>query len=269
MDQHALIVLNAMLGNENNVGGIEWALTGGALQFEASTAFAIGGADTGVSLDRVRVEPYRAYHASAGQSLVIDAPNSGRFLYLGFAGGIHCESIMRSTSTYVPGVFGGIEGRKLTTGDVIEVRTTKRRSQVSDPLPHELRPSATADIHFVPRDSSNSFSGSFVVSSASDRTGYRLVGSVQEEGESITSEGVCPGTIQLPPGGEPIVLMADAPTIGGYRIMGAVITADLGKLAQRMPGASANLIPVSVHQAQRELSARRESLERIREWALT
>lgn len=84
----------------------------------------------------------------------------------------------------------------------------------------------------------------------------------------MTSEPVCAGVIQLPPGGEPIVLMADAPTVGGYRIVGAVISADLGALAQRMPGETVTLEPVSVKGGQREAIARAEIIERIREWAL-
>ena len=271
MDQYALAVLNSMLGNESGAAGIEWALTGGQLEFDANATFAIGGADALVTLSGLKVEPYRAYHASAGQSLTTESLTAGRFLYICFAGGVDCERVMNSMSTYVPGGFGGIGGRRLATGDTISVGDVKRRvrAQVSDPLPDNLRPSMHSGIiRYVPRDSSDSFTGTFLVSAASDRTGYRLEGAVLIEGASVTSEAVCPGAIQLPPGGELIVLMADAPTIGGYRIMGAVIGADMGRLSQRLPGEAVQLIPVSVHQAQRELAARREMVERIREWAL-
>ena len=271
MDQYALAVLNSMLGNESGAAGIEWALTGGQLEFDANATFAIGGADALVTLSGLKVEPYRAYHASAGQSLTTESLTAGRFLYICFAGGVDCERVMNSMSTYVPGGFGGIGGRRLATGDTISVGDVKRRvrAQVSDPLPDNLRPSMHSGIiRYVPRDSSDSFTGTFLVSAASDRTGYRLQGAVLIEGASVTSEAVCPGAIQLPPGGELIVLMADAPTIGGYRIMGAVIGADMGRLSQRLPGEAVQLIPVSVHQAQRELAARREMVERIREWAL-
>ena len=82
------------------------------------------------------------------------------------------------------------------------------------------------------------------------------------------SEPVCPGVIQLPPGGEPIILMADAPTVGGYRILGTVITADLGKLAQLSPGEPVSFEIVSVESAQRDLIADNERVEQIREWTL-
>ena len=87
-------------------------------------------------------------------------------------------------------------------------------------------------------------------------------------GASITSEPVCPGVIQLPPGGEPIILMADAPTVGGYRILGTVISADLGRLAQLAPGEPVLLEPITIEAAQRALVVDAERVEQIREWTL-
>jgi len=221
------------------------------------------------------IEPYRAYRASAGDSLVLQPPSAGRFVYICVTGGVESRVVMNSRSTYVPGGFGGIEGRRLKSGDTLEVGKAKgrKRPQVSDPLPEDLRPPLRAGvIRYVARESDDAtarLAGSFSISAASDRTGYRLTGDVTMEGASVTSEPVCAGVIQLPPGGEPIVLMADAPTIGGYRIVGAVISADLGALAQRMPGEAIILEPVGVKAAQREALAHAEIIERIREWALT
>ncbi len=82
------------------------------------------------------------------------------------------------------------------------------------------------------------------------------------------SEPVCPGVIQLPPGGEPIILMADAPTVGGYRILGTVIAADIGRLSQLAPGEPVSFEIVSVESAQRELIADDERIAQIREWTL-
>ncbi len=275
MDHAALLTLNALLGNHPHAAGIEWALTGGQFDFQESSTFAIGGAECAASLNGMEIEAYRAYRVTAGDAVVIEAPSTGRFLYVCVAGGIDCEPVMNSRSTYLPGSFGGIDGRRLKSGDVLKVGATKgrKRPQVSDPLPDILRPTLRADVvRYVARETGDAhrpFSGSFSVSTASDRTGYRLSGVVSIDGASVTSEPVCPGVIQLPPGGEPIVLMADAPTIGGYRIMGAVISADLGVLAQRVPGEVIRLEPVSVRSAQREAVSRAEILERIGEWALT
>ena len=274
MDAPALLTLNALLGNDANAAGIEWALTGGQLDFTEGSGFAIGGAAVKASLNQTPIEPYRAYRASAGDSLVLEPPSAGRFVYICFTGGVDCGVVMKSRSTYLPGGFGGIEGRRLKSGDTLEVGAAKgrKRPQVSDSLPDELRPPLRGDvIRYVVRESDDAtdrLAGSFSISAASDRTGYRLTGDVTMDGGSVTSEPVCAGVIQLPPGGEPIVLMADAPTIGGYRIVGGVISADLGALAQRIPGESITLEPVSVKAAQREALARAEIIESIREWAL-
>ena len=275
MDSAALASLNGLLGNDPGAAGIESALTSGQFDFQETATFAVGGAETSASLNGNAIESYRAYRASAGDSLVVEAPASGRFIYICVAGGVECNVVMNSRSTYVPGGFGGLDGRRLKSGDVVHVGQTKGRKkpQVSDRLPENLRPPLRSEtIRYVARDQSDAstqLSGSFSVSPASDRTGYRLLGEITIEGASVTSEPVCPGVIQLPPGGEPIVLMADAPTIGGYRILGAVISADLGSLAQRMPGESVTLEAVSVRLAQNAAIERAEMVERIREWSLT
>lgn len=273
MDRQALGTLNALLGNDRQAAAIEIALNGGEFEFRDQTTFAIGGASADAKLDGVAVEPYRALRAAAGAVLTIEAITSGRFLYLAVSPGILTEPVMGSRSTYVPGAFGGLEGRRLRNGDALPTdggNPQRRRHHVADPLPLELRPITSRDaVRYVPRDDAPEFHAMpWTISAASDRTGYRLGGRSIDGGASITSEPVCTGTIQLPPGGEPIVLMADAPTVGGYRILGAVITADLGILAQLQPGASVTFESVTVDAAQRALQLDEERIERIREWSL-
>jgi biotin-dependent carboxylase-like uncharacterized protein len=268
IDVASLDTLNALLGNDRNCAAIEWALTAGEIHFEGAATFAVGGARGQLSLAGRELEEWRAYDAQAGETLVVGAPEAGRFRYIGFGGGIECPLVMQSRSTYLPGGFGGAGGRRLRTGDSVAVGSRARRHQVSDALPENLRPSVTSEIRFVGRGEVL-IAGSWTVSAASDRTGYRLQRETEVTGGSVTSEPVCPGTIQLPPGGEAIVLMADAPTIGGYMIAGGVISADLGALAQRPPGALVELIPVTSQQAQRAIEREAERLERVREWSLT
>lgn len=274
MDLPALTTLNVLLGNDSRAAGIEWALTGGELEFGAATVFAVGGAEASVSLGSIQLDAYRAYGAAAGETLSIDAITGGRFVYIVFAGGIDCGVVMTSRSTYAPGRFGGLEGRRLKGGDVLTVGPSggRRRHHVSDTLPGELRPMRSREsIRFVPAGGGDTVTveGRYTVSHASDRTGYRLEGAPRENGASITSAPVCPGVIQLPRGGEPIVLMSDAPTIGGYRIAGAVISTDLGALSQRLPGEAISLAPVTVEQAQKELEAQAGLLAQVREWCIS
>ncbi len=268
MDRDALRSINAILGNNQNAAGIEWALTGGEITFSERTTFSIGGAHAAATLNETSVDPYRAYLVSPGEKLTIESITAGRFLYIAVSGGIDTQAVMNSRSTYVPGNIGG---RRLKTGDRIATVNQKRtRHQVLDSLPRALQPSyESRPVRIVAReDPSEITNGELTISSSSDRTGYRLGGRMIFGGASITSTGVCPGTIQLPPGGEPIVLMADAPTVGGYRIVGCVISADIGRFAQLSPGESVLFEEVTVETAQRALRADAERLESIREWAL-
>ena len=271
MDLPALSTLNALLGNPANSAAIECALTAGEFELEERVTFAIGGALGTARINDREIVPYRAYTSRAGDRLAIDAIAPGRFMYIAFAGGINCPVVMGSRSTYVPGRFGGIEGRRLKNGDTLmTVPTSRTRHHVADPLPPALRPQRrSGPIRFIPRGTPDELTLSeWTLSSSSDRTGYRLAGQAVIGGASIVSEPVCPGVIQLPPGGEPIILMADAPTVGGYRILGTVIASDIGRLAQLAPGEPVSFEIVSVESAQRELIADDERIAQIREWTL-
>ena len=272
MDATTLRTLDAVVGNRPGSAAIEWALTGGVITFASRAVFAIGGAEARVMLNENAVAPLQAYRASPDDTLTIDAPSAGRFLYLCFAGGLDLPKVMGSRSTYLPGGFGGLEGRRLKSGDslILGPRSPKQ-PHVADPLPLSLREDMGGNqVRFIPADSSiRSVEGEWQVSPSSDRTGYRLTGRTSAGGASITSTGVCPGTIQLPPGGEPIVLMSDAPTIGGYRVAGVVAGADLGKFAQLTTGETVSFAAVTVEAAQRLLVEEAERIQRIRDWALS
>jgi biotin-dependent carboxylase-like uncharacterized protein len=271
MDLPALETLNALLGNPSNAAAIEWALTGGEIGIAERVTLAVGGAAAMTSINGRVIEPYRAYSCNAGDVIAIDSITSGRFVYIAFAGGLDLPIVMGSRSVYVPGAFGGLEGRRLKSGDVLSLlRSARARHHITVSLPDSLRPvTHKSPLRFIPRESADELTLSeWKLSSASDRTGYRLSGQAVIGGASITSEPVCPGVIQLPPGGEPIILMADAPTVGGYRILGTVISADLGRLSQLAPGEPVVFEPITVEAAQRALAIDAERVEQVREWTL-
>lgn len=276
MDRLALEVLNTLLGNTRGDAALEWALSAGEITFDESVRFAIGGAEAACLLNGRAIELWRTYQTAPGDRLTIGAPSRGRFLYIGVATGIHAEIVLGSRSTYLAGGFGGLDGRMLRTRDVLQSGEQRRANEVRDlavALPADLRPRLSGDrIRFIHRVDENDtgagiIAGDFVISQSSDRTGYRLVGDTAMPGGSITSEPVLPGVIQLPPGGEPIVLMADAPTIGGYRIAGAVISADLDALAQRVPGERITLAPVTMEEAGAALEERESLVRDVEAWA--
>jgi biotin-dependent carboxylase-like uncharacterized protein len=270
MDRLALVTLNAMLGNDSSAAAVEWALTGGEIELSTDMTFAFGGACADVTRNGEQIESYRAYHGAAGDIVTVRSIGPGRFVYIAFAGGIDVDVIMRSRSTYLPGGFGGFDGRRIRTADALPVGAARRRDlRVGIPLPPELRPpEKRTSLRFIEREITDDLlRETWSVSAASDRTGYRLSGPPVSGGQSIVSEAVCPGVVQLPPGGEPIVLMSDAPTVGGYRITGAVISADLGILAQLAPGETFTFESVDIQGAQGELIAIERTLERIAEWS--
>ena len=158
--------------------------------------------------------------------------------------------------------MGGIDGRRLKTGDrILTGQTSSNGEKRTRAIPDKVAPDFDSnEIRAIPASENfESFAErNYTVSAASDRMGYRLEAEYPLEGigASITSEPVCAGAIQLPPNGEPIVLMADSPTVGGYRILGTVIACDLPILAQSLPGRSLRFVPISVATAQDELRRR-------------
>jgi biotin-dependent carboxylase-like uncharacterized protein len=273
MDPLALATLNILVGNERDCAAVEMALTGGVFSFDAAVTFALGGADSVATLHTEKLESYRVYRAAAGDMLTIESISGGRFLYAAFSGGLDVPEVLGSRSTYTPGAFGGIDGRRLKTGDELRVGDhSARKYVVSDSLPSRLRPPiGSTEIRFIPRVFAEAaeIAGTYTVSASSDRMGYRLEGFARDGGQSVTSEPVCPGVIQLPPGGAPIILMADAPTIGGYRVMGGVISADIGTLSQKLPGDTVTLTPISMERARREVEKLAEVETLVEEWCLS
>lgn len=258
MDQWSLAMGNFIVGNPQNAAALEWAVGGGSLRFERDETIALSGADAEASLDGVPVPMSEAISVRAGQELTVRRLVARRFLYLAIRGGIDCPIVLGSRSTYLPAAFGGIGGRRLIRGDTIEIGDASGALNESSAARPGPPPDYNSDfIRVISATESrlleSFFAGTYTVALASDRTGYRLVGDIPLDSSdtSITSEPVCAGTIQLPPSGDPIVLMADSPTIGGYQILGTVISIDLPILAQSVPGRSLRFARVSVVTAQR------------------
>ena len=275
MDQWALATANLLIGNERGAAALEWAIAGGSLRFERDCVIAMAGTDIEATLDGVPVTAGQRLSVRSGQVLAIRRLVTRRFLYLAVSGGIDCPAVLGSRSTYLPASLGGIEGRRLIKGDRLPTGQRHLSGENADVVfeantvgpdydAREIRVVAAANQNSAGPDEAQGglfkdfFETSYTVSPASDRMGYRLVPdrSLGAMGASITSEPVCSGAIQLPPNGEPIVLMADSPTVGGYTILGTVISCDLPILAQCMPGRKIRFAGVSVDAAQEALRER-------------
>lgn len=263
MDPVALQAANDLVGNEPGAAGLEWALGGGRLRIEGATALAITGVAAEVRLNGNAVPLWTTLSAQAGDELEIRRLVAGRYLYLAVAGGLAVPALMGSRSTYLPGGFGGYEGRRLQAGDVLPVGTRPAAvPAVGTVWPSTRRPDyGRTRLRVLPGPQAALFdeaawrtltSARYVVTPAGDRTGYRLEGPIItcRVEAALPSEAACPGAIQVPAAGQPIVLMADAPTVGGYPKIGVVIAADLPVLAQKRPGETVAFETVTLAEAQ-------------------
>jgi antagonist of KipI len=263
MDRWSLSVANVIVGNDPNAAALEWAIGGGVLRFVDDADIAFAGAENEAKLYGIPVSTGNRISARAGQLLAIERLLTRRFVYLAVSGGVECPAVLGSRSTYLPAALGGIEGRRLAKGDDIPTRSRSNKKSFDIA---GIGPDYNSEVIRVVVADDKAFSEfaetSFTVSAASDRMGYRLEAdqSMESLGASITSAPVCAGAIQMPPNGQPIVLMADSPTVGGYRILGTVITCDLAILAQCMPGRRVRFVGVSVAVAQEELRRRENVL---------
>ena len=267
MDPWALRTANALVGNAEGAAGLEWAVGGGMVRFECAATVALVGTDAEVWIGDRPAPTCATLAVAAGETLTVGRLGAGRFLYLAVGGGIDVPAVLGGRGTYLPAGFGGWAGRRLAAGDALPLGAPPAAApRPGFTCPADLAPPAPAGddapirVTEGPQAARLTTDGwaallgqRFVVTAASDRTGYRLEG----EPLALTSDVVapsepgCAGALQLPPGGQPIVLMADAPTVGGYPKPAVVCAADLGRLAQRPPGAEVRFARVTVAEAQR------------------
>jgi len=249
MDPVMLGLANSLVGNPAGAAGIEWALGAGTTLAREQCELVILGAGEILVDDMPADTAHPVVRAMAGTRIEIRPRSDHRFLYIAVRGGIDVPAVMGSRSTYLPGGFGGFEGRRLRSGDQLPMGPAVHSALGSSVHPRISPESVNDDVRirvtpgpqwerFDERARETLLEGRFAVSAASDRMGYRLDGPTITPSVSATlpSEAACPGAIQIPDGGQPIVIMPDGPTVGGYPKIAVVITADLRKLAQCMPG---------------------------------
>ncbi len=278
MDTFASRAANLMVGNPRDAAVLEWALAGGTLRFESEATFALVGATVRSSLAGKAVAPCTTTHAASGDALVVEQFVAGRFLYIAIAGGIDVPIVLGSRSTYLPGHFGGLDGRLVRTGDHLPIGPSIRSPAEGFHCAAELMPRYDHEtVHITRGPQAEIFSDAAFrvlgesnhrIASASDRTGYKLDGpSLGAAPGSLPSEAAAPGAIQVPGDGHPIILMADAPTVGGYPKIAVVSEADLPIVAQRRPGETLRFEIISTEQSQKALRRRASDLNTIAQLA--
>lgn len=267
MDSFALRVANALVGNPENAAALEFALVGPALEFSADALVAVGGAEC------EGVPSWRQTTVRAGERVDLGACVRGARGYLAVAGGFDVAPVLGSCSTYLRGALGGVAGRALREGDVVRVRPAGRAVARGGAAPwhidarilpaYSTEPTVRVVLGAQAVDAGDGlFTGVFTVTPQSDRMGLRLEGPMPWELPrlDLVSSAVAPGTIQVPPDGCPLVLMADAQTIGGYPQVGHAIAVDLPLLAQLRPGDRVRFVEVALDEAHKLALARERAL---------
>jgi len=264
-DRLSARLANLLVGNEDTAAVLEFSLTGPTLRFEAATTIAIAGGGL------AGLPTLRPLAMQAGDLLELGHLASGCRGYLAIAGGLTVPRILGSRSTYLPGGFGGLSGRPLAAGDQLHVDqpahlVADHSWSLSPSLIPITPPGGRTTLRFIPSEPDQPAiaalpEASLRALSSSDRMGLRMAGSLPAAASDGVSRGVLPGTIQLPPDGNPILLLADAQTIGGYPVLGQVIAADLPLAGQIRPGEGVRFEPTSIPRAHRLLRVQQDMLE--------
>jgi KipI family sensor histidine kinase inhibitor len=267
-DPFALRLLNALVGNPDDSAGLEFTLVGPRVTFHRDAVIAVGGGEFG-DLPR-----WRPLAVTAGTTLDLGRARSGCRGYLAVAGGLPLAPVLGSRSTYVRGNLGGWCGRSLRAGDVLPLASVQRRIRNHWHIDERILPpyAAAPEIRVIAGAQAEEFDPGWLgrtyrVSTHSDRMGVRLSGDpvARRGGGDLVSSPVAPGTVQVPPDGQPIVLLADAQTIGGYPKVAHVVSVDIPHVAQWKPGDAVRFRRVTLDEARSLAAAREKAFGLLRE----
>lgn len=284
MDPFALRMANLLVGSDANAATLEMTLLGPTLQFEQDALIALCGGEFRpqfVGNTHETIPTWRPVFIQHGTTLNFGPAVSGCRGYLALAGGFDVPEILGSRSTYLRGKFGGYEGRSLKEGDILPLAESSIAVSLkpdnypwrigslipSCDDPPTLRVLLGSEFDWLMQKSQEDlFSSEFEVLPQSDRMGYRLSGPQLKltSPRELISEAVCPGVLQVPADGQPILLMADCATTGGYPKVACVATVDLPLAAQLRPGSRFRLAAISLEEAQSLLRQREADIERLK-----
>jgi antagonist of KipI len=277
MDRDAFVVANRLVGNAESAAGLECTLIGPRVEFDDDRVVAVTGAEMTVTLDNAEAPRWRAFRVKAGDVLKMGSARSGVRAYLAISGGVETPPALGSRATYLRGQLGGLHGRALRKGDRLPLgvsagtrlgvaRGGRIPDYASEPEirvilgPQDDRFSAAGIAAFL--------GGPYEMLPQSDRMGARLRGPFVEHtrGHDIVSDGIPLGGIQVVGDGQPIVLLVDRQSTGGYTKIATVCSFDVGRIGQLKPGQRLRFRRISVAEAHAELGARQAELDRVVEF---
>jgi biotin-dependent carboxylase-like uncharacterized protein len=262
VDARSFTLANRLVGNADGAAGLEFTLVGPRLRAEAPCAIAVTGAEAPVTINDAPADAWTTLALAAGDVLKIGPARAGVRGYVAFAGGIDVPPVLGSRATYLRGRLGGLDGRALRRDDVLRPAgggTARRRAVPPRAIPDwrgepllrvVLGPQAD---RFTEEGVATFLGGSYEVLPQSDRMGARLSGPriAHARGHDIISDGIALGAVQVPGDGQPIVLLVDRQTTGGYTKIATVCSFDIPRVGQAKPGQRIRFSRVDVAEAQR------------------
>lgn len=276
MDRLSLVVANRLAGNPDYLAGLEVTLWGPTVRVLSDGVVAIAGADLSPTLDGKPLPMWRTLAVRAGQTIEFGARRSGARAYVAVRGGIAVPVVLGSRSTHARSHTGGLAGRTLARGHVIEAGPPPAGPLREREIPSRHRPVYGTDMrlrvvlgpqqdHFRPEAVETFLHARYTVSPQSDRMGYRLEGPplAHLRGADLVSDATPFGAIQVPANGQPILLMADRQTTGGYPKLAVVASVDLPLAAQLAPGDGIRFRALPVADAQEAYRLQAELLASV------
>jgi biotin-dependent carboxylase-like uncharacterized protein len=278
MDVYAFVAANRLVTNDENAACLEITLTGPTLEFHNNAQIAITG---GAATPTINGEPapcWQTLQVRRGDHLSLGALQSGCRAYLAVGGGVDVPLVLGSRSTYARGEFGGFQGRRLRKRDVIALNKPGGPLRPRLSMPRELIPKYGREVTvavvigpqsdcFTEGGTGTLLSEVYSVTSESDRMGYRLSGPEieQKDPSHMVSDAIPLGAVQVPRSGQPIIVMRDAQTTGGYPKPAVVTTPDVTRLGQVRPNDRIRFSRISLHRARARFLTFQSSLNQMHE----
>jgi biotin-dependent carboxylase-like uncharacterized protein len=262
MDARAFVVANRLVGNRDGAAALECTLLGPRFTVETACAIAVTGADAPVTVNGASAPSWATVILAPGDVVGIGAARAGLRLYVAFSGGLDVPLVLGSRATYLRGRLGGVEGRSLRRDDVLrlfEAPVPGARGLPVGEIPSiesepEVRVVLGPDTERFTDDGIAAFlDGAYEMLPQSDRMGARLAGPriAHRRGHDIISDGIALGSIQVPGDGQPIVLLVDRQSTGGYTKVATIGSFDLGRVGQVKPGQRVRFRAVDLAEAHR------------------
>ncbi|MEM8659571.1 MAG: biotin-dependent carboxyltransferase family protein [Pseudomonadota bacterium] len=273
LDPKAYRYCNRLLGNASDSTVIEISFGGAHFRCQAHTFICVTGASMPLTINGETKALWTVHPVAPGDDIQLAYAITGCRSYLGVADGFQIAPSFGSTATVMREQIGGLHGDKLLPGDLLPCSEVKHRKLLRLAPKHQPRYQNRTTVRVVPGYQQNHFSQvelnrfyseAYKVSDRCDRMGYRLEGAaITSDMQGMLSEGICFGAIQIPADGQPIVLLNDRQTIGGYPKLGSALSLDAARLAQLRPGDIVHFAPITEFEAHNALHLAESAIYRL------